>query len=490
MAQFYAPEIVGKIPAQYGNEFRFSFIPSRANPTTQLAIKIKHLTTDTVYISDVRSQSVDFNQEKNEWFCTFDLNEVEFQDEIKPISKVLSIGTYYKVQVAHCDENTVGTYSAVGIFKYTGIPSLNIEWNDNSITCEYSNEDRSENIDWYKINIYDAQTDKLIDSSEQIYNNGGNLLLDETTGSISFNFSPTIINDGVYKCDCVITTFNKIEFPYVSIDKEILLDSDSASCVYNIFPDEGIIILELSGLGKDEYRLLRRSSNSLDWEILHSFIGDEGTIKLVDKSCEQYEQYDYGVQRNGYKVVPIVTDIVCDFEDCFLSDSERQLKIRFNPKVNNFKRNIQESKNDTIGGIYPIFFRNGKINYFEFSINGLISMRMDDNKLFQSTNLLFDMTQRPATPSEDNEYIITKGKEFQLERQFKRDVYDWLTNGKPKLFRSSTEGNFIVRLMNVNLTPEEQLSRMLHSFQATAYEIAPCTIKNLSVNEYNLAIME
>jgi hypothetical protein len=30
---------------------------------------------------------------------------------------------------------------------------------------------------------------------------------------------------------------------------------------------------------------------------------------------------------------------------------------------------------------------------------------------------------------------------------------NWLNNGKPKLFRSPSEGNYIVRLMSVSLTP-------------------------------------
>jgi hypothetical protein len=43
----------------------------------------------------------------------------------------------------------------------------------------------------------------------------------------------------------------------------------------------------------------------------------------------------------------------------FLFDGERQLKIRFNPKVSSFKEYIPEIKIDTIGSKYPYFFRNG-----------------------------------------------------------------------------------------------------------------------------------
>ena len=60
-------------------------------------------------------------------------------------------------------------------------------------------------------------------------------------------------------------------------------------------------------------------------------------------------------------------------------------------------------------------------------------------------------------------------------------VLDWLNNGETKLFRSPTEGNFIVRLMNVSLSPNNSLGRMLHSFSATAYEIADFNQRNLEI---------
>jgi hypothetical protein len=47
-----------------------------------------------------------------------------------------------------------------------------------------------------------------------------------------------------------------------------------------------------------------------------------------------------------------------------------------------------------------------------------------------------------------------------------------LINGEKKLFKSPGEGNFIVRLMNVTLSPDDTLNRMLHTFNCNAYEIA------------------
>jgi hypothetical protein len=71
-----------------------------------------------------------------------------------------------------------------------------------------------------------------------------------------------------------------------------------------------------------------------------------------------------------------------------------------------------------------------------------------------------------------------------LERNFKLDVLEWLNNGKPKLFRSPTEGNYIVRLMNISLTPEDTLGRMIHTFSCTAYEIAENNYNNLEAYSF------
>jgi hypothetical protein len=65
---------------------------------------------------------------------------------------------------------------------------------------------------------------------------------------------------------------------------------------------------------------------------------------------------------------------------------------------------------------------------------------------------------------------------------------DWLNNGKPKVFRSPTEGNYFIRLMNISLSPEDRLGRMLHTFSCTAYEVADFSIKTLQ--EHNIIIRE
>jgi hypothetical protein len=248
---------------------------------------------------------------------------------------------------------------------------------------------------------------------------------------------------------------------------------------------------EVNAIITGSFVLTRASSleDFKNWEDIYKFTYENvnltklGSITLwEDYTVQQGVEYQYAIQMYNahnlystkiYNVNNIEERakkrIYVDFEDAFLSDADRQLKIRFNPKVASFKNTILESKLDTIGGRYPFIFRNGNVHYKEFSISGLISMLSDPNEKFlkgiQSTN---DFPSRIGTPSMDNppttlDTMVTANNMYR-ERTFKMEVLEWLNNGKPKIFRSSAEGNFVVRLMNVSLTPNDTVGRMLHTF--------------------------
>lgn len=70
-----------------------------------------------------------------------------------------------------------------------------------------------------------------------------------------------------------------------------------------------------------------------------------------------------------------------------------------------------------------------------------------------------------------------------VERKFREKVMDWLADGKPKIFRSETEGNMIVVLSAISFTPLTQ-NRMVYTLSATVTEIADFTTENLI--QYNL----
>lgn len=58
-----------------------------------------------------------------------------------------------------------------------------------------------------------------------------------------------------------------------------------------------------------------------------------------------------------------------------------------------------------------------------------------------------------------------------IERKFREKVEEFLNDFNYKLYKSPTEGNIAVALMNVSLKPNQSLGRMLYDFSATAYEI-------------------
>lgn len=71
-----------------------------------------------------------------------------------------------------------------------------------------------------------------------------------------------------------------------------------------------------------------------------------------------------------------------------------------------------------------------------------------------------------------------------IERKFRDMVMSWLSDGKPKLFRSETEGNMIVIVSQPNFTPLQKTQRMVYQVSMTLTEIAEYNLENLI--EYNL----
>ena len=203
------------------------------------------------------------------------------------------------------------------------------------------------------------------------------------------------------------------------------------------------------------------------------------TEALEDFNVEHQKEYEYyyGSNEVNTGVLTKIGSCVAEFDDMFLSDANKQLKIQFNPQVSSFKETILEQKVDTIGGQYPFFYRNGNVKYKEIPISGLISYHMDDQELFMTNKKLglASDNKREEVAAADSQELEPRStnltpNNFAVERKFKLAVLEWLNNGKPKLFRSPAEGNYVVRLMNVSLSPNATVGRMLHTFTATGYE--------------------
>ena len=497
MSKLSAPQIENKLPAFNGDILDITFNITRAvAPSDFKAVK--------VLIKTVQNNQIKVEQEFDTVYKDATTGEFHVRANLKNIFSP-QIGQYYKVQLALVssdEEKSIGYYSNVGVVKFTGPTTAIIKelQDDNqrhlyTYTGVYTHlQDITEKAYSYRFNLYNGSNELVATSGELIHDNSKDKEINES--SDEWNVRQNLEANTPYQIEYLVTTVNGLK---VSSKRYIIIESAALSpnlpgtlSAVNYF-DNGYIKCSLIGdqsgkLANGKFILMRSSSadNFDTWYELTRFnltnwnSKSEKDLEICkDYSIQQGIKYVYAIR--AFNSVGLVSDrllnsegeVLADFEDAFLYDGERQLKIRFNPKISSFKATILESKTDTLGGKYPFIFRNGNVNYKEFPISGLISLLGDENNEFLS-GLVADST---SIRDEAGHWLTADN--FRKEREFKMLVLSWLTNGKPKLFRSPAEGNFIVYLMNTSLSPNDTLSRMLHTFSSTAYEIAEFNFDNL-----------
>ena len=503
--------------------------------------------------------------------------------------------------------------------------------------------DTTEKVFKYRFVLYDKEEQILVDSDWKLH--------DATQDTVSessrdiFKIYTELDEGEIGTLEYMVQTINGLEIssPPYKVMKIESVDLEYPLELYTLNNfSEGCVELYLHGvynhglIGEDDLTkgqeavysgtfVITRSdeySDYKEWREITRFIiaGDYAShFGFRDFTVEQGVYYRYGIQQYNinyiysekvlsYDITPFQQvgvpqyewmqkakaagqgPVRADFEDMFLFDGQRQLKIRFNPKVTSFKNTIPEQKIETIGSKYPFIFRNGHTNYKEFPIGGLISYTADDSALFlfdkelEDSHILDEQQVRkrsnpygftavydddgkilkslnytgtqlhsaieknywinayeerdPYTKivTQKKDYVKYTDKEIQqgktlkgvvyfdpyikntttgysrkdlwlygindsvnprditgvvrqnrdstsenitAERYFKLKVLDWLTDGNIKLFKSPTEGNYLVRLINTQLQPQEQLGRMLHNFTCQAYQIDELSYDNL-----------
>lgn len=492
------PQIKATLPAfvYEDNELTIPFELGRTVSKNQfdgIVILVRSVQTNVEKYHEA-TNLITYDPEKNIWKAKFIIEDSFAQ-----------IGQYYKVQIAFGSYATgdIGHYSSVGIIKCISKPDTSIENKSNGsnvykCTGVYTNADVAEKVYSYCFNLYDNNI-LIASSGEQIHNNSKDNCQEFVESRDTWTIRKNLTPNKSYKIGYSVTTLNgyNTQEVYSTITvRENISPKIHASLSAINKPDDGYIEISLVG-NKDDARvtgsfvLLRSSSeNDFDtWDDLGNFElfnWNANTVKFIhrDYAVQQGQYYKYAIQAYNEneiysrKILNKEGSVFCDFEDIFLSDGDRQLKIRFNPKVSTFKPTILESKTDTIGSKYPFIFRNGIVGYKEFQISGLLSILGDENDMF-----LTGLPHSESNQIMDSDFWLT-ATNYQREREFKLQVLEWLTNGKPKLFKSPAEGNYIVQLMNVNLAPVDALGRMLHSFNSTAYEIADYNFDN--IKSYNL----
>lgn len=203
-----------------------------------------------------------------------------------------------------------------------------------------------------------------------------------------------------------------------------------------------------------------------------------------------------------------LNEIFSDFEDIHLEGNAiDRYKMQHNATVSSFQYTVVESKTDTLGGKYPFIRRNGDTYYRQFSLSGLIT-HFNENDYpdeYMADNLIHNASNSDGSPLmedyfnrrirervvDNNENLKNKYDKYYysdktlngytdylLEREYRDDVTEFFYENKVRLFRSPTEGNILVKLMNISLSPNEQIKRRVYSIQCTAFETDENTVEN------------
>lgn len=481
MAKLYPPNIEGTIPAFTGATLVVPFSMNQAVGATEisgLVLKVKKVNSNEIILT---KQTTSFNA-YSDCEAVFSLSPTE--------QELFCVGQYYRIQLAYIDNsNIVGYFSTVGVIKYTAIPTvkiLNLKTNStNQHIYDYVGVytqigDSLEKLYSSRLRLYDSDNQIIVDSGDIVHSVLNDTDITEATEN--FNISRDLESNKTYYLILTTTSINGL---ITNSPKYKIIQTVSSSLNFGDIKDfilvakasqeEGSVQVRVESSTKgvaSGYFILSRSEakEPYEWRTINKIVAKSTLLKdigIIDYTVEQGKTYIYSLQQyNNYNIYSsrlLSNKVYVDFEDMFLLDGERQLKIRFNPKVSSMKDNILETKTNTIGSKYPFITRNGRVSHKEFSLSGLISYTMDDNRAFMGWKDL---------GIEQNIFDLVS-ENISAERTFKLEVMQWLNNGKLKIFKSPTEGNYIVRLMSVSLTPNDTVGRMLHTFNCTAIEMAP-----------------
>lgn len=368
----------------------------------------------------------------------------------------------------------------VGTFSYTA---------NSTIEKEY--------LKSYRIQLYDASNlNTTLADSDIIYT--------DTYASNQINYTLTYqLTDGTsYRAVLTYTTNNgySAQKIYDFIVIASTLSRLNATITAEPIPAEGLMAVIIQGKDDSTFTgviTIRRSSHKTNftiWEDVANVPISATPLSHIwyDNTAESGVWYKYCAQRrsgNGTRGLVIQTDdpAMLVLEDNYLLNKEQQLKLELDSDVSSYQINVSESMTVTIGSQYPFIRRNGNNYYKSFTLTGLIASVSDENELFTSKSKLYSSyTSNYAAYNEING--VNEYYDYVWEKTYRDEVMKFLYADTAKLFRSATEGNMIIKLTDISLTPKTELDRMIYSFSATAYEIAEPTMENLL--KYNIRTLE
>lgn len=401
---------------------------------------------------------------------------------------------------------------------------------ENSLTPLFTgiysiSENSREMLDRYKFDLFD-QAGSLIETSDWVS------AVDKSV--YSYRFKNILSNNTDYMVRFSIITVNgyetSVDYPFQvirtyleaieNVAMKVLGDTDTYcrdnGCIKVCLYPTTSTPMTLTGC----YVLTRTSEESNygvyeDIKYFNLFEGSytEDNPLFIDYTVESGVRYKYGFQYQNSQglrseMVEYSQPVCVNFEYSYIYRDGIQLRLSLNQKLSSFKRTVLTSKQDTLGDQYPHLVKNGYANYAEFPISGTISYQMDgDDTFFVSKtdgcyfsdeliipyNKFKEEGERGSSITRTSFVIDTNltDDNIFIERKFREKAEEFLNDFDYKLYKSPTEGNIVIGLLNVSMTPNATLGRMIFDFSATAYEVMENTLDNLNeigvidIGEYN-----
>lgn len=456
------------------------------------------VTTDAKYYVKIQKTDIENNNFKIDEYYKVQIRFTDTEAEEVSMAIPQAIDSWLVNNLDHFSE-----WSSVCLVRGISKPTLNLlDWDPAEIrvidwsvqntqisgSLTFADPNENETLKSYRIRLYDTEDNLLTDSGDIYTSNYNNV------NTVAYTFKYNFKVDTDYYFTFEYTTQN-LYTETITYNLSMIQGNTQS---YNLLltgyirPEDGNIDLQIRR-STDQTPIsgnivLRRSSskeNFTIWEDIHTeavLNVQEVDITWSDFTVESGVWYSYCAQvvlpdGTRGKITEINAPIMIVLDDIYLTTAKKQLKVKFNPSLSSLKRNINETRTDTIGSKYPFIKRNGDMDYMSFPIGGLISSEMDENRKFTSKTKLYGENKK-YYKDYNEQYEINRHSDVVYERAFREAVMDYLYSGEVMLFRSPTEGNYLVRLMDISLSPENTLGRRLWSFSGTAYEVDSCSIDN------------
>lgn len=383
--------------------------------------------------------------------------------------------------------------------------------------------------DTYRFELYDSE-DNLIESTGWLRHNAADTYkdTDEDNNTVYYDshkydtcrFKNILTDDENYRVTYSVITLNGYQAD--AVDYEFLVHEnyltkltgitlsvvDSTSTTDPYASENGCLVVKLTSSTplSGNYVITRTSekSNYAVWDDMKYLVyfndTPENETVYIDYTVESGIKYKYAIQqenRNGLRTAPLYEKSTIDesparvsnFQYSYLYADGVQLKLRLSQTMNSFKHSVLAAKQDTLGSKYPTVNRNGIAYYAEFPISAMVSMQMDDYEtFFQRGTDGYYYKDELIIPSDKYDEEDPKGtyrtnflidNNYFIERMFREKVEEFLNDGGYKLYKSPTEGNIVVTLINVSFAPNSTLGRLIATVSATAYEVMEPTLENL-----------